>query len=113
VQDVFGATGLEEGIAWQHFVGYVENMPVATATLFFTGDTVGLYFITTAPAWRRRGLGGAITAAALEVARERETQYAVLCASAMGYPIYRRAGFSDLANIGIYTWGPPTLAIYQ
>jgi ribosomal protein S18 acetylase RimI-like enzyme len=108
VQKVFTRIGLEEGQPWQHLVGYVERIPVTTATLFFTGETVGLYFIATAPAWRRRGLGLAITTAALEAAREREAQWAVLGASSMGYSTYRRAGFSDLANIGIYTWRPPT-----
>jgi ribosomal protein S18 acetylase RimI-like enzyme len=110
VQTVFAQIGLAEDQAWQHLVGYVERVPVATATLFFTGETVGLYFIATAPAWRRRGLGAAITSVALEVAREREAQWAVLCASSLGYPVYRRAGFSDLANIGIYTWQPPVQA---
>ena len=82
-------------------------MAVATATLFFTGETVGLYFIATAPAWRRLGLGAAMTTAALEEAREREAIGAVLCAASMGYSTYRRVGFFDLANIGLYTWRPP------
>ncbi len=106
VQEIFAQIGLDEKNAWQHLVGYVHHIPVATATLFFTGETVGLYFISIAPAWRRRGLGAAITASALEAAREREALWAVLCASSMGYPVYRRAGFSDLASIGIYTWRP-------
>jgi ribosomal protein S18 acetylase RimI-like enzyme len=110
VQEIFGLIGLHEESAWQHLVGYVEKVAVATATLLITGQTVGLYFIATAPAWRRRGLGGAITAAALEVAREREAEYAVLSASTMGYPVYRRVGFFDLANIGIYTWQPLAVA---
>lgn len=112
VQETFAHIGLDEEIncqpnRWQHLVGYVDHMAVATATLFFTGATVGLYFISTALQWRRRGLGAAITAAALEAARARDAQWAVLCASAMGYSTYRRVGFSDLANIGIYTWRPP------
>jgi predicted N-acetyltransferase YhbS len=107
VQSIFGQIGLAEDQAWQHLIGYVERIPVATVTLFYTGEAVGLYFVATAPAWRRRGLGAAITMAALEAAREREAQWALLCASSLGYPVYRRAGFSDLANIGIYTWQPP------
>jgi ribosomal protein S18 acetylase RimI-like enzyme len=107
VQAVFAHIGLDESNAWQHVVGYIERTPVATATLYFTGETVGLYFVATSPVWRRRGLGAAITAGALEIARQRQAQWAVLCASAMGYSVYRRAGFSDLANIGIYRWQPP------
>jgi GNAT superfamily N-acetyltransferase len=107
VQEIFTRLGLDEANVWQHLVGYVERLPVATATLFFTGETVGLYFVATAPAWRRRGLGAAITAAALEMARQREAHWAVLFASSMGYSVYRRVGFSDLANVGIYTWQPP------
>jgi len=110
VKEIFSLIGLDEECAWQHLVGYVEKVAVATATLFMPAETAGLYFIATAPAWRRRGLGRAITAAALEAAREREAEYAVLCASTLGYPVYRRVGFFDLANIGIYTWGPPVPA---
>jgi ribosomal protein S18 acetylase RimI-like enzyme len=106
-QEVFAALGLEEENPWEHLVGYVENIAVATATIFFRGETAGLYFISTAPAWRRRGLGAAMTTAALDTAREREAQWAVLCASSVGYSTYRRVGFFDLANIGIYTWRPP------
>lgn len=108
VQEIFAAIGFDEENIWQHLVGYVGNIAVATATLFLTGETVGLYFIATAPAWRRRGLGSAMTTAALEEAREREAQWAVLCASSMGYSTYRRVGFFDLANIGLYTWRPPS-----
>lgn len=109
VQEVFARIGLDENSGWQHLVGYVENLPVATATLFYTGDTVGLYFIATAPAWRQKGIGAAITEAALQCGREQGAQWAVLCASSMGYGVYRRVGFSDLASIGIYTWRPPAL----
>jgi GNAT superfamily N-acetyltransferase len=106
VQEILARIGLEEESVWQHLVGYVESMPVATATLFFTDETVGFYFNATAPAWRRRGLGSGISAHALEVATEREAQWAVLRASPLGYPVYRRVGFSELANIGLYRWQP-------
>jgi GNAT superfamily N-acetyltransferase len=107
VQEIFAGIGLETATSWQHLVGYAGQEPVTTVTLFYTGDTVGLYFIATAPAWRQRGLGAAITAGALEAARERGAQRAVLFASSMGHSVYRRVGFADLAPIGIYTWRPP------
>jgi ribosomal protein S18 acetylase RimI-like enzyme len=113
VHEIFRHIGLAEECAWQHLVASVERVPVATATLFVTDKTAGLYFIATAPAWRRRGVGAAVTAAALDLAREREAHYAVLGASTMGYSVYRRVGFSDLANIGIYTWRPPIIAYYE
>jgi GNAT superfamily N-acetyltransferase len=111
VQEVFAAIGLEAGSAWQHLVGYVENEPVTTATLFYTGNTVGLYFIATAPAWRRQGLGAAITVAALQAARKQGAVWAVLCASSMGHSVYRRVGFSDLVPIRIFTWRPPVCIV--
>jgi GNAT superfamily N-acetyltransferase len=109
VQSLFAVIGLKAGTSWQHLVGYVGHEPVTTTTLFYTGDTAGLYFIATAPAWRQRGLGAAITAGALDAARERGAQRAVLFASSMGHSVYRRVGFADLAPIGIYTWRPPAL----
>ena len=110
VQEVFATTGLDADSPWQHLVGYVDAVAVTTATLFFTREIVGLYFIATVPLWRRQGLGAAITLRALQAARQRGARWAVLCASAMGASVYRRIGFSELATIRIFTWRPPALS---
>ena len=83
-----------------HYVAYTrEGMPVATASVLFHAGVAGLYNIGTLPSHARRGIGTAITARALERARERGCDTAILHASPTGYPIYLRLGFERLATV--------------
>jgi predicted N-acetyltransferase YhbS len=64
----------------------------------------GLYFVSTAPEVRRRGIGAAITCAALEGARALGHRTAVLGASTPGHGLYGRLGFADVCAIDVYEW---------
>jgi GNAT superfamily N-acetyltransferase len=58
-----------------------------------------VFFVNTDPAWRRRGLGLSMTAAALRSAVNSGATRASLDASGPGVPLYRRLGFTAVAQI--------------
>jgi ribosomal protein S18 acetylase RimI-like enzyme len=78
------------------FVGYLAGEPVATSMLATTRSSglAGVYSVATRPAHRGRGLGTALTAAALVAAAEQGYDTAVLEPSPSGAPMYRRMGFA-------------------
>ncbi|MCU0686510.1 MAG: GNAT family N-acetyltransferase [Polyangiaceae bacterium] len=105
--DTFRRLGLGEGALWHHFLGRVEGLPAATASLFLHGDTAGVYFVFTSPRQRRRGVAAALTRATLDEARTLGARLGVLHSSEMGYEVYRRLGFREYGRLHRYEWGPP------
>lgn len=92
---------------WRHYVGYLEDEPVATATVFLAAGVAGLYFVMTVPEARRRGIGAAITAAVLREARDSGLEYAVLGSSPSGHSVYAGLGFRELCAVHLYEWALP------
>jgi GNAT superfamily N-acetyltransferase len=86
-----------------HLVGYVEGRPVCTALLVEAAGVSGLYMVCTLLPHRGRGYGTAVTAAALALARN---PVAVLQASALGEPVYRRLGFTACGEFAEHTVRP-------
>jgi ribosomal protein S18 acetylase RimI-like enzyme len=81
------------------YVGYVDHVAVATSELTVSGDTVGLYNISTLPAYRRRGIGTAMTLWPLLDARAAGFRLAVLQAAPDGIGVYKRVGFKAFGEI--------------
>ena len=93
----------QENAPWQLYVGYLNGKPVATSALFIGAGVAGIYGIGTVPQARNKGLGGAITLKPLLEARKQGYNFAVLFSSRMGYSVYERLGFREVAGkIGIY-----------
>lgn len=89
---------------FSHYLAYLDDAPVATATLLCADGVAGIYNVATLPEARGRGIGSAITAAALRVGRELGCHTAILSASTMGEPVYRRLGFAECCRLESYIW---------
>ena len=110
---VTGATGFGMPVEWVEaimgeplvalpgaalYVGYSDGVPVTTGLGIRTGRTMGIYFIATVEAARRRGLGAAMTMRIVDDGASSGCDVALLQASDMGYPIYERLGFRTVVE---------------
>ncbi|MFB0874507.1 MULTISPECIES: GNAT family N-acetyltransferase [unclassified Sphingobium] len=76
---------------------------VAVSELFLSDNVAGIYLVATDAGHRRRGLGAAVTAAAIEHGRSKGARIATLQASPLGLPLYRRLGFVVVAEYRIFS----------
>ncbi|MFI9005638.1 GNAT family N-acetyltransferase [Actinosynnema sp. NPDC053489] len=95
----FGPTG-----PLRMVVGYLDGRPAATAYAFLAGGVAAVHYVVTLPEWRGRGIGTAMTAAALREAAG--CRVAVLTASPSGIGVYRRLGFRECCVVSTYEWLP-------
>lgn len=80
-------------------VGYLDGAPVSGAIAIGSGPTVGVYSVGTLQQARRRGIGRAVTAAAIDAGVGAwGASMAVLQSSEMGLPLYRSMGFVEIAR---------------
>ncbi len=101
-REAYGPIGFREDRPLRHLVGFLDGAPVGTATVFLAADVASLHSITTLPEVRRRGIGAAMTRAALHEARARGTRTAVLYSTPMGFNLYRRLGFRVCGRQAIF-----------
>jgi GNAT superfamily N-acetyltransferase len=94
----------------QLLAGYLDEMPVATSVAIRSENVVGIYAVGTAESARRRGIGTAMTWAAIEAGRAWGAKAAVLQASEMGEPVYRAMGFRTVAGYVSYDEPAPAPA---
>jgi ribosomal protein S18 acetylase RimI-like enzyme len=91
--------GVGEDAPEEHFLGFLDGEPVATASLVTTGGAAGIYNVTTVEAARGRGIGAAMTVAAARHGASRGYTMATLQASTMGRPVYERLGFEFVCDL--------------
>jgi GNAT superfamily N-acetyltransferase len=87
------------------FVAYLDDQPVGNSILVETGDTSGIYSVGVVESARRRGVGLAVTWAAVDHAREIGSLAVFLQSTQVGFGVYSAMGFRTVAE---YAWfGPP------
>ena len=87
------------------FLASLDGVPSATAQLTVARGAAGVYAVSTSANARGRGLGTAVTWAALNAGREMGCRTGTLQASPMGVPVYRRMGFVDVGSISLFGFG--------
>ena len=91
-------------LPFRTYLAFLDDRPVGTSQLFTSAGVAGIYNVTCLPEARNRGIGKAVTSAPLLDARIMGYQVAILHASQLGYPVYRRLGFKDFGRMGVYQW---------
>jgi GNAT superfamily N-acetyltransferase len=90
--------GLEhlEGDDAAVFLAHLEGRPVSIAMTIVSHGVAGIYWVGSLSEARGRGLGRAVTAAAINAGFDLGADVASLQASPMGEPIYRAMGFEAI-----------------
>lgn len=105
VGDILDGRALLDAPDLTHYTGFLDGRPVATAMRFTSHRIAGVFNVSTIPAYRRRGIGAALTwRAALDGLAEGCIASA-LQASVMGEAVYRRMGYR--AALTYHLWLPP------
>lgn len=94
--------GFEKERPYQRYLGRMNGLPVATSALFLGAGVAGLYGVASLPAVRGRGVGSALSLAALRDARALGCRVAVLESSPLGYSVYQRLGFHEICRLRSY-----------
>lgn len=102
--ETYARIGMSDDMPWRHYLGLLNDKPVATTSMFMGAGVAGIYFVFTVENARRKGIGAAITLAPLLDARQMGYRVGVLNASAAGESVYRRLGFADYCRVNIYEW---------
>ena len=104
IDDLDGFVGYLRSVPGARYVAAVDAAGIvrATAAAAVFGHAAGVFFVNTDPAWRGRGVGTAMTAAALEAAAEAGARTACLDASALGEGLYLRLGFRPVSAATLF-----------
>lgn len=105
-RDAYEQIGFGDDVPWTHYVAFLEDQPVATTSLLLDGKLAGIYNVATAAQARGKGIGAAVTRAAMRYARDHGATEAALQSSELGFSVYRGLGFVQYCNLRLYHWRP-------
>jgi ribosomal protein S18 acetylase RimI-like enzyme len=90
-----------------HFIAYVDEKAVSTATLTTLPGSCGIWNCATLPAYRKQGIGTALCAMASVHALElnyREVM-AVLMPKGMAWGLFHQLGYEEVSSLPFYVYG--------
>lgn len=96
---LFGAD--VHGTGWRLFLGRLDGLPVATAAAYTHDGLTEVNYVSVAPEARGRGFAAAVTFAA---ACSDPAASAMLLASDLGLPVYRKMGFRELTRFHMWAY---------
>ena len=81
-------------------VARLDGRPVASAMVLCSHGVAGVYWVSTVPDARRRGLAERVTLAVGNAGFDLGMRVAALQASVMGFPVYVRMGYETVSTTG-------------
>jgi ribosomal protein S18 acetylase RimI-like enzyme len=105
ISEMFYGLGQQDGIPHRFYLGYLEGRPVATSMVSWSDGVAGIYCVATVEEARKKGIGAAITARAMDAAKEKGYRYVILQASEDGYGVYKKLGFVDYCQFERIVFG--------
>lgn len=87
----------------ENYVVYIEGRAVGTGTLFPTGNTAGIFNISTSREFQRRGCGKAMMQFLMKRAKELGMEYLILHSTPVGIKLYSSLGFEKCLDVEMYT----------
>lgn len=93
--------GLHENLS--HYIGYLDDKPVTSSSVFYADGVAGLYCVASMPEARGKGLGSLMSAVPLLAAREEGYNAGVLHSTLMAHGVYLRLGFKDICELVNYS----------
>lgn len=88
-------------------VGYVDGKAAACAMATVNYGAALIRWVSTHPAYRRRGFGSALALAAIQTGFDRGARLAVLESPSTGLTLFRRLGFAEIGRYREYAGPAP------
>ena len=86
----------------RHYLGWLNNIPVSTASLVLSDDVAGVWNVGTMAEYRHRGVAASLMRHIRADARELGCDKSMLLASNDGQPLYERLGYKTLSNVRVF-----------
>lgn len=101
--DFVGLFNLNGNSPQKLFLALLDKKPVATTLLFLSKKSAGIYFVSTLPEYRKKGIGLALTLATMNFAKRAGAEFATLQSTPEGLRVYKRAGFKEYCKADVYS----------